>query len=113
MGLRHPHEDELGNPHACHNLEPLFAVVVYERDHELSAIAGIYEPGRVHERDPVTGREPAPREDEARVSVGDGDRYPRTDDGPPARLQYGRLGGSQVVASVPGVGAGQRSGFRT
>ena len=111
MGLRRPHEDELGDPHANLDLELLFAVVVDEGHHELSAITGVYEPGRVDEGDPVARREPAPREDEARVPIRDGDRYPRADDGPPARLKHGCLSGGQVVAGVPGVGAGRRSGF--
>src|SRR5215210_3148355 len=102
-GVRRPHEDELGDPHPPLDAEGLLAVVVYERDPDLPAVAGVYEPRRVDQRNPVPCREPTPRQHEPRVPVGHGDRYTGPDDGPLSRPQHRPLGGDEVVACVPRV----------
>ena len=68
--------DELGDAHPRLDDERLARVGVEQRDAQLAAVAGVDEPRRVDDRDPVLRREPRARLHEPRVPVRDRDGEP-------------------------------------
>ena len=56
LDRRHGQQHELRDPHPGLDLERVLAVGVQEDDAQLAAVAGVDEPGRVHDRDPVLDR---------------------------------------------------------
>ena len=87
---RHRQHDELGDPHPRLDDERLARVGVQQRDAQLAAVAGVDEPGRVHDRDPVLRREARARLDEPGVARRDRDREPGADERPLARARARR-----------------------
>ena len=75
-------DDELGDPHPRLDDERLAASVLSSDDAQLAAVAGVDEPRRVHDRDPVPRGEARARLDEARVA--------RPGSRPRARCRRGR-----------------------
>ena len=57
LDSRDRHDDELGDPHPRLDDEAGPPVRVVKNDTKLASIAGVDEPGRVHDRDPVLGGE--------------------------------------------------------
>ena len=85
------------------------AVGVEQHDPELAAVAGVDEPGRVDDRDPVPRREPRARLDEAGVALRDRDREAGADDRALARAELDALARGEIEPGVARVGAlGQR-----
>src|SRR5579875_596376 len=74
-GLRHPLDDELGDPVAAPEADPAGAVRVEERDLDLAPVTSINGTRRVDDRDPVPGSQARPRMDERRVSRRQGDGH--------------------------------------
>ena len=110
-GSSSSHEDELCDPHPNHDLEGLVAVVVYEGDPYLTAIPGVYETGRVDERDTVPHGQTAARQDEPRIPFRYGYRDPGPGQSPSAGSKARRLHGAQVIARVAGMRSGRLTGI--
>src|SRR3984957_13699204 len=104
----------------CHVLHPLHhqlrdAVTASERDRpgligvqqdylDLATVPGVHRARRVHQGDPVPGREARAGVQRAGVAVRQGDRDPSADHGPLPRPQVDVLGRRQVDAGVTGAG---------
>ena len=98
-----PHEDELGDPGSLLYQKGLLAVVVYEGNPYLAAVARVYEPWCVDEGDPMPHREPAARKHEPRITLRDGDRDPGPHQRPCPRRELYFLHRSQIVPGIPGM----------
>ena len=94
------------------DLERLVLVGVQEHHLHLAAVAGIDQPGRVDEADPVPRRQSRPRENEARPAVGDRHRDPCTHARALAGLEPGGLCRVEVEPRVPGMRAGRSHRLR-
>ena len=83
-------DHELGDPHPGLDGERVVPIAVQENDADLTAIAGVDQPRRVQDADPVTGRESRSRQHEAGMTRGDLDRDSRRDGGPLTGAEIGR-----------------------
>ena len=105
-------DDELRDPHPGSTTNGLLAVRVQQDDRQLAPVAGVDEPGRVHDRDPVARGEaergwtkPAcPRGSRPRARC-------RRRPARPARADA--LAGGEIEAGVAVVGARGHDGVRT
>jgi hypothetical protein len=97
------HEDELGDPGSPLYQKGLLEIVVYEGHLYLAAVAGVDEPRRVDEGDPMSHREPAARKHQARIALRDGDRDPGPHQRPSTRRKLYLLHRAQIVAGITGM----------
>src|SRR5581483_10081334 len=103
LDLRDPEHDELRDAHAGLDDERLARIRVQEDDLQLAAVAGVDEPGRVDDRDPVLRREPRARLDEAGIAVGDRDGEPGADERPLAGPELDPLARREVEPGIAAV----------
>ena len=90
-------------------VERRVAVGVQQQHPDLAAVAGVDQPGRVDERDPVPRGEPRARQHEPGLAVGDLDRDAGA--APTARspgVEHAVLERVQVEAGVAGIGPGRQ-----
>src|SRR5215212_7823136 len=99
-----PQEDELRDPGPGLDPEGLPAVVVYEGDLDLTAVARVYEARRVDEGDPMPHREAAARKHEPRITLRYSYRDPGPHQRPGARRQVHLLDRTKIIASIPRMG---------
>jgi hypothetical protein len=111
MDLGDRDDDELRDPVPDVELDLLGRVEVHDRADHLAAVARIDQARRVREGEPTPGREPAPREHEARVALRDRDGDSGRDHRALPRRDHRVGGGPQVKAGVPGVLRGGELGL--
>ncbi len=90
FGRLDSYDNELRNPVADPDLERLFSVV-YQRNLDLSTVAGIDQAGSVEDGHACAHRKAAAWKNEAAVSFGDRHRQTRRDECPVARFDGERL----------------------
>jgi len=96
-----PYEDELSDPGPRLYEEGLLAVVVYEGNLDLPAVARVYETRRVDEGDPMPDGQAAAREHESSITLRYSYRDPCPHQRPVSRRQAHPLDRTQIVARVP------------
>src|SRR5437588_7664410 len=106
LELRDLQDDELGDPHSGLDDESLRPVGVEQDNADLTAVAGIDQPWRVDDGDPVPGGKPGAWLDESGVSVRNRDRQTGANNGPLPGPELHALAGGQVEARVTRIGAG-------
>jgi len=101
-GLFYPAYQQLGDAVPAVYLVRRNGVCVHKYDRDLAAVTRVDQTWRVEAADPVPGGEPASRENEAGVALGDGERDPRRDRRPPTGgSQQGARSSHEVATCVP------------
>ena len=105
-------DDELGDPHARLDDEPL-ATVGVEQDHlHLASIALVDQAGSVDLAEAMLGREAGAWQHETSVPGRDGDRDARADDRACPRLELDALASRQVEPRIASVRPARDDGIR-
>src|SRR5919109_2356908 len=97
---RHRGNDELRDPHSRLDNERLLRVGVQEYHPDLPSVAGVDQPGRVDDPDPVARGETGTRLHKAGVALRYLDCDPGTDDGARARRERDALARNQIDPGV-------------
>jgi hypothetical protein len=105
VGRLDPDQHELRDPLAARDGERLLTVGVEQQHANLAPIPGVDQPGGVHERDPVPGREPRARQHQPGLSHGNLDGDTRTDRGALSRPEHRLFDRVQVEAGVVRISA--------
>jgi hypothetical protein len=105
-----PHEDKLGDPGSLLYQKGLLAIVVDQGYHYLAAVARVDEAWCVDEGDAMPHRQPAAREHEPRVALGNGDRDSRPHHRPSTRRERHFFHRAQIIAGIPGMRPNGRLG---
>ena len=96
-------KDQLADLISAADLERLAAIGVQQHHLDLAAVVGVDEAGRVDDGDAALGGQAAARLDEARVSLRDRQRYPRSEERPLPGVEGDVLPACQIAAGVAGV----------
>src|SRR5262245_52828373 len=106
--VRHPLDDQLGDPVAALEADGVVAIGVEQGDPDLATVPRVHGARRIDQRDAVPRGEPGPRMDERGVAVGQRDRDPGGNDGPLPGFQPHLSGREQVQPRVAGVSTGRQ-----
>ena len=100
-GLLHPADHQLGDPVSTVDLIRRHGICVHKYDRDLTPVTRVNQAGRVQASDPVVGCQPASRQYEAGVAVGDLEGDPGSNCRPPTARGEQRVDpGNQVATGV-------------
>jgi len=102
-GLLHPTDHQLGDPISPVDLVGRRGIRVHQYDRNIAAITRVDQARRIEAGDAVAGGEPAARQDQARVALGNLERDACCNGRPaPTRSKDCARSGDQVAAGVAG-----------